>query len=242
MRIAHLSDFHLRQHLAGASGIAKRRSREVPALLARQLPALQAWQPDLLVISGDLTDYPLDLAHDAATQAAGAADIRLLLDLLAVVPCPRIIVPGNHDLTNQVMAAAPPYPGLLSGIAIHAWPDEEGEAHVPTRQPAAMAAFRAALASTDPGPQLHVQHYLIWPERNQGWPHTYGQAAAMREALESANRDLLVLSGHFHPGYGPERRRRVWYATVPAFCEAPHPIWLYEWDGPTLKHSALTLA
>jgi predicted MPP superfamily phosphohydrolase len=60
MRIIHLTDLHLRHYLPGTSSIPKRRSRVVLGLLERAVTRLTALQPDLVAVTGDLLDYPLE--------------------------------------------------------------------------------------------------------------------------------------------------------------------------------------
>ena len=70
--VAHVSDFHF--------GRADRR------IAAALLTHLRQLAPDLIAISGDLT------------QRARASQFREAREYLARMPSPRIVVPGNHDL------------------------------------------------------------------------------------------------------------------------------------------------
>jgi 3',5'-cyclic AMP phosphodiesterase CpdA len=70
--IVHLSDLHF--------------GRVNPALIAPLTTAVKEIHPDLVVVSGDLTQR----AHAAEFEQA-----RMFLDTL---PTPQIIVPGNHDV------------------------------------------------------------------------------------------------------------------------------------------------
>ena len=70
--IVHLSDLHF--------------GRVDPHLLDPLASALQALKPDLVVVSGDLTQ------RARKTQFAQA---RAFLDRL---PRPQVVVPGNHDI------------------------------------------------------------------------------------------------------------------------------------------------
>lgn len=70
--LAHLSDLHF--------------GRLDPALLAPLATAVRALQPDLVVVSGDLT------------QRARRAQFAAARAFLADLPQPRIVVPGNHDV------------------------------------------------------------------------------------------------------------------------------------------------
>ena len=70
--IVHVSDLHF--------------GRVDPALLAPLRVAIEAARPDLVVVSGDLT------------QRARSSQFREARDYLATLPGPRIVVPGNHDI------------------------------------------------------------------------------------------------------------------------------------------------
>src|SRR5438309_7042065 len=70
--IAHLSDLHF--------------GRTDPALIEPLLASLDAIRPDVVVVSGDLT------------QRARAAEFEQARAFLERVRFPRIVVPGNHDV------------------------------------------------------------------------------------------------------------------------------------------------
>lgn len=72
MRLAHLSDLHF--------------GREQPQLVAALERRLLAMQPDLVVISGDLT------------QRARRRELTAAADFVQRLPKPVLVVPGNHDI------------------------------------------------------------------------------------------------------------------------------------------------
>lgn len=78
MRIAHISDLHMRYHLPGTSALTLRQSRRVPELLTVALHSIRAQSPDLLVLSGDLLDYPLDRLEDEQRQRQALGTYREL--------------------------------------------------------------------------------------------------------------------------------------------------------------------
>jgi len=71
-RIAHLSDLHF--------------GRTDPAVLEDLKRAVIAVKPDIVVVSGDLT------------QRARTAEFKQARAFLAALPKPQIVVPGNHDV------------------------------------------------------------------------------------------------------------------------------------------------
>lgn len=230
MRIAHISDLHLRHHLPGTAEIPTRLSRQMPVAFAQALGEIQTHTPDLLVLSGDLLDFPFEGMDDPLLQSAGLADLRLIADLLAPLPFPQVIIPGNHDHPALVEHLFPAGDGELTvaGYRILAFLDQEGPQHVPQRTGSERRRFMAALADERSLPQVHVQHYVVWPERNADYPHTYGDGAAMREAIIASGSVRLVLSGHYHPGVPLFVDKGVYFATVSAFAEDPHCFAIYD--------------
>lgn len=230
MRIAHLSDFHLRHHLPGTAETIVRRSRAMPALLKLALDQLQTHEPDLLVVTGDLLDYPFDKFDDPGTQQQGRADLELVADLLATTGLPLAIVHGNHDQPSLFDAVFGHFPLIQSidDYAIHCFRDDEGADHVPVRKGASHSHFERALAGDSSIPQIHIQHYLVWPERNDEYPHTYAHGAAMHDKILSSGHVRLLLSGHYHPGVPLFCDKGVYFAVAEALCEAPYPFYLYD--------------
>lgn len=230
MRIVQLTDLHLRHHLPGTASVATRLSRAMPEHFAKALRHIRDLAPDLLVLSGDLTDYPLDLLDDPTTQAQGRKDLEVIAALLADLPFAVAAVHGNHDhpaLFSEVFGHLP-NDQVINGYRVLTFRDDEGENHVPVRVGTEQARFRAALDDPASPPQIHIQHYIVWPERNEEYPHTYGAGAQMREAMIASGNVRLVLSGHLHRGVPLFFDKGVWFATARAFTEAPHPYYLYE--------------
>lgn len=244
MRIAHISDLHLRHHLPGTATNAARLSRAMPDRFARALDHIRHLAPDILVISGDLVDYPLDALDDPLTQEQGRQDLYLIANLLRDLPFPIALVHGNHDhpaLIDEVFGHLP-NDQIVAGYRVLTFRDDEGPDHVPVRVGTEQARFQAALADQSSLPQIHIQHYVVWPERNEEYPHTYGTGAAMRAAIIAAGHVRLVLSGHYHIGVPLFFDKGTWFATVRGFTEAPHPFNLYELTGvgPTLTITSQT--
>jgi 3',5'-cyclic AMP phosphodiesterase CpdA len=230
MRVAHISDLHLRHHLPGTASISARLSRAMPERFAAALNQIRSVNPDLLVVSGDLIDYPLDALNDPVTQELGRKDLELIAALLAELPFPIALVHGNHDhpaLIDQVFGHIP-NDQIVKGYRILTFRDDEGINHVPVRVGKEQARFLSALDNTNSLPQIHIQHYIVWPERNEEYPHTYGAGAQMRDAIIASGKVRLVLSGHYHTGVPLFQDKGVWFATVRGFTEAPHPFNVYE--------------
>lgn len=242
MRIAHISDLHLRHHLPGTASNATRLSRAMPDYFAQALTQIKALTPDLFVISGDLLDYPLDALDDPVTQEQGLRDLELIAGLLANLSMPIALVYGNHDhpaLIAQVFGHLP-NDQSVHGYRVLTFNDNEGHNHVPERVGQEQARFRAALDETDSLPQIHIQHYVVWPERNEEYPHTYGNGAEMREEIIASGHVRLVLSGHYHTGVPLFCDKGVWFATARGFTEAPHPFNIYDFEQNELGEEVVT--
>lgn len=243
MRIAHISDLHMRHHLPGTSEIALRRSREMPERFAEAIERISAEQPDLLVVSGDLLDYPLDDMDDPLTMAQGEADLRLLAEILARISCSMALVPGNHDhpVLMQRVFGHLPADQVVAGHRVFTFDDNEGADHVPERVGRSHRRFVDALHSDDGLPQIHVQHYVVWPPLNEEYPHTYGEGAEMRDQIVESGRVRLVIHGHYHWGVPLYAVGVTYFAGIRAFTEAPHPFGIYEIEGENVSFREMRL-
>lgn len=92
MMIVQFSDLHLRPPGKPAYRVA-----ETNALTARAIAAVRALDPapDLVVISGDLTDCGLPEEYAELAR------------LIARLPVPVAMIPGNHDRRENLLAAFP---------------------------------------------------------------------------------------------------------------------------------------
>jgi len=242
MKIAHISDFHLRRHLPGTSAVSRRQSRLMPGLLAEAAARIQAEKPDLVVVTGDLVDHPFVGTDEPEILAAGEMDLRLIAGILEGFACPVAVVHGNHDhpvLFDQVFGSIPELEAR--GHRVLCFYDQEVDGHFPQRLGRERERFLAALQDRDPRPQIHVQHYLIAPERNQGYPHTYREGESIKQSLLADGRVRLVLSGHYHRGEPLFRQGEVYFGIAPAFAEPPHPYRIYALtdDGVSQKERSL---
>jgi predicted MPP superfamily phosphohydrolase len=230
MKIAHISDLHLRHHLPGTADVPARQSREVPDRLVQAVQAIVADQPDLLVISGDLLDYPLDALDDAERLQQGERDLRLIAEILQPMAAPISLVHGNHDhpaLVRTVFGHLP-MARTVAGHQVLCFYDDEDSDHHPRRLGPSHQRFLDALADPSSPPQIHVQHYIIWPQLHEDYPYNYREGTWLRDQIVDSGRVRLVLSGHYHKGIPLCQLGETYFATVPTFSEPPYPYWLYE--------------
>lgn len=102
MLIAHFSDTHIRpkaQHAYGFVDTAQLLTQAVGKIKA------QLTRPDVLLITGDLTDCGL------------VEEYQHLRELLDGLPMPVYLIPGNHDRRENLLKVFPEYAGLVESAA-----------------------------------------------------------------------------------------------------------------------------
>ncbi|MCY3681531.1 MAG: metallophosphoesterase [Gemmatimonadetes bacterium] len=237
MKIAHISDFHLRYYLEGDDvGCG-------PDLITEAARHIAAHAPDLVAVTGDLVDYPLDALDDPDTIALGEKDLLLVRECFDGLSCPVVYVYGNHDhpASFRRVFCDQLFDFDVQGFRVITFFDEEGDHHVPRRVGADRARFQSVVSDGDPRPQIHLQHYLIFPEHSGGYPFNYGDAAELKAALVADSRCKLVLSGHYHKGEDLVSKGHVFFATARAFCDPPHPFRVYEFADADITQAEYTL-
>ena len=229
VRVAHLSDLHLRYNLPGDPQPTDRFGRLVPQLLTDMVSKLRELKPDLLLLTGDLLDYPQSNTDDELREQA-LLDLLLLQEIVLPIDCPVLAIAGNHDPSADLVSRVFGRPTLwLDGqFQILFFHDFEDEQHVSQRVGDELARFESALTHQAWGNQVHVQHYLVWPDLQKGYPYAYREAPTFYEKLVRSGHVFLVLSGHYHRGIEPRRRGDTWFSVAPAFCTPPHACWLYD--------------
>src|SRR6478609_11474015 len=198
-RLAHLSDLHF--------------GRVDPAAVEGLLRSLVDARPDLVVVSGDLT------------QSARTGEFRAARAFRDRLPAPTFAVPGNHDLPqwDPVERLLRPYDRYRRFIAQElepVWSDAELAIvgmKSPRRLPRNLnrAAGRVSerqlervLAQLDVMPPelvriVVVHHPLLLPEvpRRPLPAHAFTRGAGRALAAFARHRVRLVLSGHLHLSY-----------------------------------------
>jgi len=236
IKILQFTDLHLRCALPGHNGHIERRSRQIPLLLERMATRIAEEAPDLVVLTGDLLDVPHalldgDSRFDLHAYAAAAVrDYRLLADWLGRLGRPWVALPGNHDHPASFYAvfADAPRSLRLGPLAVHAFHDWEQTGNQARRLKDERGRFEAALATAGGAAwSVHLQHYVIWPRVDYGYPLLYGDADELAGRLAEAPGRHLVLSGHWHGGTPLAVHGGARFAVCPAFCEPPHPYRIY---------------
>ncbi len=238
MRIAQITDLHLRHHQPGTAGVNARRSREMPRRFAQALAEAKRQGADLVAVTGDLLDMPGWVMRPgrgfvwddpAPWMATAEADYRLVKELLDGSGMRYVVLPGNHDLPELMWQVFGRGEDVfdLRGHRIVRFCDEEHECHIARRFLEERRRFDAVLADEQSPPQVHLQHYVLTPELNQGYPHTYAEGQELTRRV-GAGPVRLCLSGHYHRGTPLMREGNATFAVGPAFCQWPFPWRMYE--------------
>jgi 3',5'-cyclic AMP phosphodiesterase CpdA len=204
-RIATLNDLHVGEvaigHLPRCHSRGDWRTAHPVVCLEAALAEVRAWQPDLLVLKGDLTDddQPAQYEH--------------LAEVLEGFPAPILLMGGNHDGGNHRSAGGPtavldgPHrtivddvdhvdlPGLRVVGLETVWPGHDRGA-VRGRLPKVAEALRSA-----PGPVLLTLHHQLMPRPVPHYvpPGLVGREASdLLAAVAAANPATFLTSGHSH--------------------------------------------
>ncbi|MEU5867989.1 HAD-IIIA family hydrolase [Nonomuraea sp. NPDC047529] len=256
MRIAHITDIHLRSRIPGHSTVPVRRSRAAPELLAAALDDARRRGAQLIVITGDLVDVPgylfapeRDAARDGLAWQRVRADYRLVRRMLDECGIEWIAVPGNHD-SYRVHAeelGSGPFVRDVGGLRVVSFWDRESTGNVPRRTLTERERFDSSLLDPGTRPQVHLQHFVITPRLDEGYPHTYAEGEELRRRTSDSGRVVLSLSGHYHPGAEPTTIGSTTFSVTPALVEHPHPYRIFdiELDGGrvgAVRHEQVRLA
>jgi len=254
LRIGYLTDLHLRMNIPGHSPAPKRHCRRVAALLPRALERLRRAAPDLLVCTGDLVDAPTE-AIVADRDAPGVEeDMRYVRQQLDRCGIPYIALPGNHDPLPDAFYRVfprPPRVTRLNGCRVVSFHEDAYVGGEPpcTRSDEALGELAALFSAADdparrtdsdtPEATVTLQHYTIYPDLNEGYPHNYGNDAEIRAAMEAAREPVVAICGHYHLGVPLVQENDVWYWGGKAFCEGVHPIYIIEISGDGVSIEAI---
>jgi 3',5'-cyclic AMP phosphodiesterase CpdA len=203
--IVHLSDLHF--------------GRVDPALLDPLVAAVAAASPDVVVVSGDLTQR---------ARKAQFAQARAFLDRL---PRPRVVVPGNHDIPyynvlKRFLAPLDNFRALICDDVEPAFIDEEiAVLGVNTARSLTfkhgrinagqVARIRERLASVPASvTRIVVTHHPFDPPQDADPSERLGRADMAMPALAALGVDVL-LSGHLHATHVSNTARRY---PIPGFA------------------------
>lgn len=221
MTIGYLTDIHLRKEVPGTSVMEARHCRKMAELLPKALARICRQSPDMIVCTGDVLDV--------AAGPGAAQDLRLCKELFDDCGIAYVVLPGNHDPLPDDFYRVFPVPQeriLLNNCELISFYED--------------ACFNGEQSSKRSERSMHVmvdllieakcrreatflfQHYLIYPEHNEGFPHNYQNDGDIRSIMERSDRRLVSVSGHYHPGIPMTNNGGVSYFAGRAFCEPPY--------------------
>ncbi|RJQ56360.1 MAG: metallophosphoesterase [Actinobacteria bacterium] len=181
--IAHISDIH-----AGSSYF-------IPNLLGRTIDELNELQPDVVIVSGDLTD--MGFRQEFKT-------VRMFMDRLACEQ--RVIIPGNHDSKNvghvhfEEMFGARNNELFLPGVNIVGLDSSEPDLDNGRIGRERYRMIEERFGETE-GFNIVVLHHHLIPVPGTGRERNVCyDAGDVLEALQRSNIDI-VLCGHKHVPY-----------------------------------------
>lgn len=202
-------------HYASSCPLPTRRGEYADILLARVIHRLdQMIRPDVLVVLGDCLDAP---------QAANALErLQTLKQMLDMLQCPVIAIPGNHDPAPDVFYGVMERPAPIVDIGpvrFLSFVDPEEPGYNARRLPYDLDRMRAARNGHD-GPIVFLQHVPLFPPGLTNCPYGYTNTDEIIEVMEE-QAITLSISGHYHAGSELVQHHGCAYVAVKALCEEP---------------------
>jgi 3',5'-cyclic AMP phosphodiesterase CpdA len=195
--VAHISDLHF--------------GREIPEIVSGLLADLAATDPDLIIVSGDLTERALHSQFRAAR------------DFLDRLPAPYLVCPGNHDIPLYRLDERflRPTARFRRHISADLGPVHHGRgftalglnsAHGRTwksgRVEAGPLARLCAAVEAAPAGNLRIvaAHHPFLPPPDAPQSRLVDDAESILTALAACGADL-ILGGHIHRAFAGDARR-----------------------------------
>ena len=197
MLICQLTDLHIRPQ-----GVAANRASETNMYTERALRSVAAFSPtpDVVIITGDLTESGLDTEYSNLSAMLGRN-----------LPLPTYVIPGNHDQRENLRAALAHLPGVVSDphfvqYAVEVYPVRlvmldtlvPGASHgeLSTAQ---LEWLDKTLAAQPSKPTLVAMHH---PPFVTGIPHmdriTLLRPEAFRAVIAGHHQVRRIICGHHH--------------------------------------------
>jgi len=240
MKIAHITDLHIRFHTPGLAPNSPARFRESFIFFLQALEKIKSDGVDRIILTGDIVDVPgcvlnpTDYYTDLSPLFLPSVgkDYHAVRDALDATGIPYSIIPGNHDHYPTFHSVFPDAEKTIDhgGFRFVSYCDREWKNNTPHRHDRERKRMVAELADLDSPPQIHIQHFLPFPQIESDYPFNYHDAENITRLYAESGKVLLSLSGHYHPGTELVEKDGVTYATGKRFCEAPFPYRIYTID------------
>ncbi|MEN8255534.1 MAG: HAD-IIIA family hydrolase [Verrucomicrobiota bacterium] len=240
MKLAHITDLHIRLHTPGLAPNSPARFHEAYGTFLQALEKIKNEGVDRIVLTGDIVDVPgcvlnpTDYYTDLSPLFLPAIgkDYQAVRDALEGTGIPYSIIPGNHDHYPSFLAVFPePLEHIdQGGFRFVGYHDREWGGNVPHRYDRERKRMVAELSASGSPPQIHLQHFIPFPLIEGDYPFNYHDADNIAAHYAGSGKVVLSLSGHYHPGTGLVEKDGVIYATGKGFCEEPFPFRIYNID------------
>lgn len=224
-KIGYLTDIHLRKEVHGTSAITTRHCRKMAELLPLCLAGMCRESVDMIVCTGDVVDCP--------SQPEVIQDLKFCKKLFDDCCVPYTVLPGNHDPLPDDFYRIFPKPDkkvMLNNCELITFYEDacfNGEP-ASRRSKRSLHEMKEFLIQTECSAEATVllQHYVVYPEHNETYPHNYQNDGEIRNIMERSNRLLFSISGHYHPGIPMTQKNGVSYFAGRAFCEEPYAFYI----------------
>ncbi len=226
LKIGVFSDVHLRKIVPGDSTNDRIASRLMHKRVCDSLKAMSEAKVDLVICCGDL----IDIEHEKVPL-----DLELMREAMSEVDAPKIVIPGNHAPHNDDFYNAfhkPPDKTTIKGYDFITFIDEfDRETQTAKRSDTDLQRLARETETESDSPLLFVvQHYPVYPNLTdyygKKYHFNYTNAGELRKTMENSQRRIFSISGHYHPGFGPEIVGNCTYFVAKAMCEQPYPYYL----------------
>jgi len=167
-------------------------------------------KPDLVLCLGDFS-------NDAKLE-----ETKKIADILALIQCPKIIIPGNHDCEDSLFFnIMPPNEDFLdiNGLRFIPFCDEEEPGYNAVRSQQDIERLKSLSQNFD-GPLISCQHVPLFQSETVNCPYNYTNAEEIIDAMKLAD-CRVAISGHFHPGFSSDTQPFGTSIASPCICETP---------------------
>jgi len=210
IKIVVISDTH-----AGDDPVDGRRCDIADILLLRAIHRVNRWiKPDIVLLPGDLAD--------AGATPSGRIYLQQLAEIVEILDCPAIIIPGNHDCDADSfyeLFARPAEHTDVNGYRFVCFLDREEPGWNASRSEADIERMRRARSGFS-GPIIALQHVPVFPSGAGDCPYNYTNADQVIAAMHGAD-IFCAISGHYHPGMNLISRDGLNYLAAPGLSEEP---------------------
>ncbi len=223
LKLLVIGDIYYLGDAESLTSIPERKAGYGMEFLQRVIRRFGEEEPDVMVILGDMTDK------------RGSGDIRKILAAVEKFGIPAVIVPGNHDAPG-----VKPEPLLIKNFLLYPFVDSYQEDDKCTRREEDIAKFRLAVKNNPGKKIITLQHNPVYPLIESDYPYNLQNSDKVHRAY-AANKVILSLSGHYHPGQRLTYKDGVGYFTVPALCESPFQYAVIEVRGEKISAAEYAL-